>query len=366
MQNIKSDLVSFKNTNAVDQLTSANSRVENFYLNLPRVYDVKDNDDTIRAYNANNKFIDEYGKVISNINSTKKDFLKSITDLKEQLNIIQSASMDYNEKVERQTERIDTAINAFQGQFSEGEDRRRKEFETLKSDLNNQQAKIIEKNASEAATSIAILKDSLNTQQDKLKNVIETKLNLFAEKIDVMKKSIDHDSNEIIKDLQSQAKKAREIVNIIADHGITGNYKKIANEEKRLADNFRNTAIFFMVIAAGVVAWFVYGIDANGFSWQIALFRLFIAIILLVPAGYSAQQSSMHRKNEIYNRKMELELTSIGPYLELLPKEKQDAIKEKFTEKFFGQEVKADSEDKAVKASSIFKLLEKTIDKLIR
>lgn len=43
---------------------------------------------------------------------------------------------------------------------------------------------------------------------------------------------------------------------------------------------------------------------------------------------------------------MELELASIGPFIELLPEAKKEAIKEELVKKYFGQQVNIHSEKK--------------------
>jgi hypothetical protein len=74
----------------------------------------------------------------------------------------------------------------------------------------------------------------------------------------------------------------------------------------------------------------------ENFDWTKSLIRILAAAALSYPATYAARESNKHRKLEVLNRKAELELTAINPFIELLPEQKKQAIKEKLVEKYFG------------------------------
>lgn len=79
------------------------------------------------------------------------------------------------------------------------------------------------------------------------------------------------------------------------------------------------------------------------------VFRLATSVLLLVPAIYAAQESTKHRDRERANRKLQLELSAIDAYLELLPPEQRQLIKGKMTEKFFGLVETPPKEDEVTK-----------------
>ena len=70
--------------------------------------------------------------------------------------------------------------------------------------------------------------------------------------------------------------------------------------------------------------------------WTKSIIRIVAAAALSYPATYAANESSKHRKQENYNRKIELELASINPFIEILAETKKQEIKEKLVEKYFG------------------------------
>ena len=99
----------------------------------------------------------------------------------------------------------------------------------------------------------------------------------------------------------------------------------------------------------------------NGFDWKLAIFRLMAALVLIIPATYAAKESSRHRALENHNRRAELELASLDPYLEKLPEDKRNEIKENLTVKFFGLDDGASQSDEPVTYNSLLELIKMAI-----
>ncbi|MDF0535853.1 hypothetical protein PY479_16410, partial [Shewanella sp. A32] len=85
--------------------------------------------------------------------------------------------------------------------------------------------------------------------------------------------------------------------------------------------------------------------------------------LLGIPAAYAAKESSKHRELENHNRRAELELASLDPYLEKLPKETKDKVKEELTVKFFGLNQLHQMEEESVTIKDIINLLKTAIEK---
>lgn len=66
--------------------------------------------------------------------------------------------------------------------------------------------------------------------------------------------------------------------------------------------------------------------------------RILAAAVLTYPAIYASRESSKHRALETYNRNLELELASIGPFIEMLDEDKKQKIKEELVTKYFGNQ----------------------------
>lgn len=131
---------------------------------------------------------------------------------------------------------------------------------------------------------------------------------------------------------------AKKIVGIIGNVGVTGNYQKIANRELRFAEIMRILSLLSFLVLGWTVWQIVQQVNADDFNWEVALFRLAVGLAFLGPAIYCARESSRHRTNEERNRRVELELASLGPYLEKLPDEKAKEVREALARLYFGNE----------------------------
>ena len=69
--------------------------------------------------------------------------------------------------------------------------------------------------------------------------------------------------------------------------------------------------------------------------------RFVTAVAIALPAFYTSRESARHRTNSDRARQKELELTSLGPFIEFLPQEAKDTIRQKLTERYFGNDIDA-------------------------
>lgn len=160
--------------------------------------------------------------------------------------------------------------------------------------------------------------------------------NLFKAEIADDREKIRLDTIEIVKDLERKLLDATKLVNAIGNVGVTGNYQNIANQHKNEANRWRCFAISFMIILSILLIYSIWNISNPEYDWHKAIIRIISAAILIYPATYSARESSKHRRLENYNRKAELELAAINPFIEMLDETKKQAIKEKLVDKYFG------------------------------
>ena len=160
----------------------------------------------------------------------------------------------------------------------------------------------------------------------------------FKKTFDTQTKNIETNSNELINKLNTKLEEANKIVNIIVNVGVTVNYQKIANRNEGHANFWRWTAVFFMVLMSGLLIWSIIDLSHADFNLYKSLVRIIAAAVLTYPAIYAARESTKHRNLETRNRNIELELASIGPFIEMLPEEKKQKIKEELVLKYFGNQ----------------------------
>ncbi|PGH38668.1 MAG: hypothetical protein CRN43_13705 [Candidatus Nephrothrix sp. EaCA] len=144
-------------------------------------------------------------------------------------------------------------------------------------------------------------------------------------------------SSDVITALKAKLEEARKIVNIVGNIGVTGNYQNIANQNKKTANFFRWVALFFMVVMSLLLIYSIIELSHDGFNLHKSLVRILAASVLVYPAVYAAKESARHRNLEIQNRNLELELASIGPFIEPLSEDKKQKIREDLANKYFGK-----------------------------
>lgn len=253
-----------------------------------------------------------------------------------------------------------------------------KEIENQKADLQQKDSeikklfKLIESKETEIQSLNTQFQIEFTTLKTKANQEIETDRNTFRKEIDTdkvsfkkeiddLKGTIDTDTTEIINSLNIKLVEAKKIVNVIGNVGVTGNYQLIANEHKSTANLWRLITIAFMTAFSGLLIWTIIDLSSEGFDWLKSLIRIIAAAALSYPATYAARESTRHRKLETINRTAELELASLSPFIELLPDAKQQAIREKLVDKYFGNgssdSITKASEDEGLSIGGLEKIL---------
>src|SRR3546814_19055962 len=74
--------------------------------------------------------------------------------------------------------------------------------------------------------------------------------------------------------------------------------------------------------------------------------RRLYALAVASPAFYTARESARHRTNADRARQTELELASLGPFIELLKDDDKDAIRKSLISTYFGRHVDAHEVDR--------------------
>lgn len=137
---------------------------------------------------------------------------------------------------------------------------------------------------------------------------------------------------------------AARIVQVVGNIGVTGNYQRIANVEGESANFWRWATVLIFGAGIGIAIATFIKFWHEPFSQDTAisvLIRLFYAVVITSPAIYTARESARHRTNADRARQTELELASIGPFIELLPEDSKVAIRTGLTSSYFGRTTEA-------------------------
>jgi hypothetical protein len=376
-QNIIQELSSYNANQNRGHLVNANNHADNLLVQgrmLVPVTQVTDIDGLRESIGNFRKSAGQY------IRYLEEDFKK----LQIQINDLSSKGIEISNDINVQKGRLDTAISQFQQQFSDSAEKRREQFaisEKQRNDEHVQALENLEKKFSELAIQnnekftafLKVIEDESRTKLEEFNEkliAIDGRSQLISEKIQdeakTQMETLEVDSTDIINVLWEKKEEASNLVQIIGNIGVTGNFQKIANQEKETADWLRKVALLLMTGMVIVIGLTIFISAENGFDWKLSLFRIGAALVLAVPATYAASESTKHRNAEYRNRQAELELASIDPFLEKMPDATKYELKAKLTERFFGTSRSEEIAKEKISSSSLFDLIKLTIENLTK
>lgn len=359
-------------------LVNANNQADNLLIHASRLSPVAQVSD-----------IDGLRDSVGNFRKSAGQYIRYLEDeynkLKNQLNELTVKGADVANEINVQKGRLDTAISQFQQQFSDAAEKRREQFSEAEKKRNEEYSEALEsieqkfdelanQNNEKFSSFLTKVEEDANLKVTELTsriNEIDSRAETISEKLKEDAKTqidtLEGAAEAILEELYEKKEEASTLVQIIGNIGVTGNFQKIANQEKKTADWLRKVALFLMTGMVLVIGLTIFIAAHDGFDWKLSLFRLGAALVLAIPATYAASESSKHRNAEYRNRQAELELASIDPFLEKMPDETKNELKAKLTEKFFGSRHAEEMASKEnVTSSSLFDLIKLTIENLTK
>ena len=352
INSITSEVNSYMSNKNVGHLNNTSAHIDNLMLQL-NALPVTKQAITEQAFTTS---LIEFKKL------TEKSFSKikkSKDELFESVEMIMNDSTDQKSKLEglvAEIEKYDgsmqTSLSNFNERFDDTEQKYSEKLDETTSNFENQY-QVFSKDISEK------LNANVVTNEEKVDDFLVEHKEQFSAQTEKQKL----DAQGVLDELEEKRSEASTLLQIIGNIGITGNYQNIANNEKKAADIWRRIALCLMIGMVLIIGVTIFISATNGFDWKLALFRVGAALVLAVPAAYAAKESAKHRSLENHNRRSELELASLDPYLEKLPKETRDKVKEELTKKFFGLNSTDQKVESPVSNKAIFDLLKTAIDK---
>ena len=286
------------------------------------------------------------------IKGSKDTLQDSISDISEDA-IAQKSTLDnLVSEIQQHSKNIKTSLSSFTERFDNREAEFTNKFDSTVSGVKGKYESYTLEFTSRLNSQI---EDAENRFQEKTEKQTKT----YSEQLESQKT----DAKSILDTLEEKKTEASNLLQIIGNIGITGNYQNIANLEKTAADKWRNIALGLMISMVAVIGFTIFISATNGFDWKLALFRIGAALALAIPAAYAAKESAKHRLLENHNRRSELELASLDPYLEKLPEDTRNKVKEELTKKFFGLNFQEQKAEEPVSTLAIFDLLKTAVSK---
>lgn len=194
----------------------------------------------------------------------------------------------------------------------------------------------------EMAASLSSLETSFNKAQLQRDTGFSELVNESKEKLANSESNFKRQADAVIDSLEKHKMDAARIVQVVGDIGVTGNYQNIANNETGQANLWRwiTIALFASgLIMAGITFYKFYHEPVTTTNTLAIAVRLLYALAIAAPAFYTARESARHRTNADRARQTELELASLGPFIELMKDEDKEEIRKSLIRTYFGRSV---------------------------
>ena len=159
--------------------------------------------------------------------------------------------------------------------------------------------------------------------------------------------------------------KAKEILQIVGNIGLTGNFKKRSSDETTAANFWRWATIILFALGIGLISFSLVSNIVKESALNLLFIRLAIGVAITLPAIYTARESARHRTNSDQAKQTELELASLTPFIENLPDEEKWKVLSALTHRYFGSvKVTEHKPDLSLPTDGMLGLADKLVERI--
>ncbi|WP_163576229.1 hypothetical protein [Halomonas faecis] len=305
---IKQELAQYKSNKNVNHITNASTAADSILSSAKALWVPAIDLDLDQVRDAISSFRKSVGQNARYAEQELGETRKAIESLREEANALKVS-------IKEQKSRLDSVVNEFQSQFSKAEEARRSEAASV---LKAEEEKMEQ------------LRSSYEENFDASIEGSKTKLNSVSGELSVK-------ADGVISGLENLKEKAERLVHVIANTGMVGGYQRVANEERRVGRFWDGVSLLSL---AGMVGFAIYAFHGTFDDFNLGAFlaRFGVVLTFAALAGYGARQADKHHKVERRNRRVELELASIDPFLAELPDDEKNKIKAAVADRLFARE----------------------------
>ena len=329
VQHERTEVSQYRANQNVGHLHNANSHADAVLTQLgTMIYPATPSDiegvrDAVASFR---KSAGQYLRYVEDEHSSLQEKMKALSDH------LQQATTEVNS----QKSRLDTAISQFQQQFSQAEETRREQYAKAESGREEKFALALK----EREEQFQSVEDELSDEFGRALNERCAAFDQFLVKSNdesvEQRVQLENDTSSLIEQLIEKKARAEELVHVIANTGMVGGYQRVANEERLVARIWEGLAVISMGGLVGFAVYAFFSTLHDDFKWGVFLARAFVALTFGILAGYAARQAEKHHQVERRNRRAELELASIGPFLSELPEGERNEVKRRLAARLFG------------------------------
>ncbi|MGA7437247.1 MAG: hypothetical protein WBW32_03855 [Luteibacter sp.] len=196
---------------------------------------------------------------------------------------------------------------------------------------------IVEKQTTRLDTALTEQQAIFQKAQEERLTSNATAMTEVADKAQALRTQLDDDASEVMGDMARMRDQAQELLHIIGNTGMAGEYAKTANRSRTTALVWQGIAAVSLIALVGFALHAYQAITDSAAGVSQILGRVFVAATFGVLAAYASRQADQAQRIEERNRRYALVLSSIDPYLADLEPAKRTDVKIELAKTLFTQ-----------------------------
>lgn len=268
-----------------------NGYIDNILSYIPSLTPTMDIKETRKAIAGLNRSVGQYKRIAT----------KEINDISAKGTTAEKTIDEKVNEAKEEFEALDTKVNELN-----------KDLKDIKDSSN----KISAEQQLSFTKSENIRNEAVNEFIKEQKRTIEEAFSKKSNEADRITDDIDKKLNATEAKAEDSLARIDELLNMAGDKTLIHDYSSSAKEDKIAAYIWSVVTTILLLVMLGLSCWVVYEvIQTKDASWQFLIARAFIMLFAGGIAGYTATQSSEHRKAQRANQRTAHQLKALKPYL---------------------------------------------------
>ena len=268
-----------------------NGYIDNILSYIPSLTPTMDIKETRKAIAGLNRSVGQYKRIAT----------KEINDISAKGTTAEKTIDEKVNEAKEEFEALDTKVNELN-----------KDLKDIKDSSN----KISAEQQLSFTKSENIRNEAVNEFIKEQKRTIEEAFSKKSNEADRITDDIDKKLNATEAKAEDSLARIDELLNMAGDKTLIHDYSSSAKEDKIAAYIWSVVTTILLLIMLGLSCWVVYEvIQTKDASWQFLIARAFVMLFAGGIAGYTATQSSEHRKAQRANQRTAHQLKALKPYL---------------------------------------------------
>lgn len=268
-----------------------NGYIDNILSYIPSLTPTMDIKETRKAIAGLNRSVGQYKRIAT----------KEINDISAKGTTAEKTIDEKVNEAKEEFEALDTKVNELN-----------KDLKDIKDSSN----KISAEQQLSFTKSENIRNEAVNEFIKEQKRTIEEAFSKKSNEADRITDDIDKKLNATEAKAKDSLARIDELLNMAGDKTLIHDYSSSAKEDKIAAYIWSVVTTILLLVMLGLSCWVVYEvIQTKDASWQFLIARAFVMLFAGGIAGYTATQSSEHRKAQRANQRTAHQLKALKPYL---------------------------------------------------